>query len=82
MKPIGYYKKWKKYVNLPEALAPPNGCCPTTDPVDLSFMYKFPALCRNMSQASSTTSLKNSIKPIHTSNHCATRSNEAGTHTI
>ena len=24
--------------HLPESLAPPNGCCPTTDPVDLSLM--------------------------------------------
>lgn len=24
--------------NIPDALAPPNGCCPTTEPVDLSLI--------------------------------------------
>jgi len=31
---------------VPEAREPPNGCCPTTAPVRLSFIYKLPAALR------------------------------------
>ena len=39
---------------VPEARAPPKGCCPTTAPVGLSLMYRLPAACRSAPIATRT----------------------------
>lgn len=44
--------------------APPNGCCPTTEPVDLSFKYKLPTASRRISLALYKNSLKKNVNKL------------------